>query len=178
MGRSRYRFLYDDCPHFMTCTVIKWIPVFRNEDIVRLVLNSLKFMIENRRLALHGWVIMEDHIHMMASALNLSKEIHDFKSFTARSIIDFLEEKHFRLLLNQFTILKKQHKINQQYQFWEEGCHPEMILNTGILTQKLDYIHYNPVRRGLVDDPSQWRYSSHVDYHEGQGLLPIERIQI
>jgi putative transposase len=113
---------------------------------------------------------------LLASAFNLSKEIHDLRSFTARRIIDFLEENHFVSLLDQFRTFKKEHKIHQEYQFWEEGSHPEIIMNMKMLTQKLDTIHYNPVRRGYVEDPSYWRYSSYVDYHDGRGLLPIEII--
>ena len=133
-------------------------------------------MVENQRLTLHSWVIMENHIHLIVSALNLSKEIHDLKSFTARRIIDFLEENHFTSLLQQFRIFKKEYKIYQQYQFWEEGSHPEMIFDMEMLTQKLEYIHYNPVRRGYVEDPSHWRYSNYINYHGGGGLLPIEII--
>jgi putative transposase len=176
MGRSRYKFIHQDCPHFLTCTILNWVPLFGNTNVVQIVLNSLKFMIENKRLTIQGWVIMENHLHLIASALNLSKEIHDFKSFTARSIIDYLEGNPFASLLGQSRTFKKEHKIHQEYQFWEEGSHPEMILNMEMLTQKMDYIHYNPVRRGYVEDPSYWRYSSYVDYHDGRGLLPIEII--
>src|SRR4030042_2469556 len=176
MGRGRYKFIHGECPHFLTCTVLNWIAVFENQDAVQIVINSLKFMVENQRLALHGWVIMKNHLHLIASAGNLSKEIHDFKSFTARSIIDLLEEKKLSSLLVQFRIFKKEHKIHQKYQFWEEGSHPEMILSMEMLNQKLDYIHYNPVRRGYVEDPSHWRYSSYMDYRGGHGFLPIEII--
>ena len=133
-------------------------------------------MVENRRLILHGWVIMENHLHLLVSSGDLSKEIHDFKSFTARSIIDLLVENHSTHFLRQFKLFKKEHKINQEYQFWEEGSHPEMIDDIKMLNQKLDYIHYNPVRRGYVSDPEHWRYSSYIDYHGGSGLLPIEVI--
>ncbi len=176
MGRSRYTFIYNDCPHFLTCTVLNWIAVFGNTDAVQIVLNSLKFMIENQRLMLHGWVILENHLHLIASACNLSKEIHDFKSFTAISIINFLHENQFSSLWEQFRILNKGHKSHQEDQLREEGSHPELILNMGMLNQKLDYIHYNPVRRGYVEDPLNWRYSSYVDYNNGHGLLPIEII--
>ena len=84
-GRSRYTFFYSDCPHFITCTVIKWIAVFGNVEVSQIVLNSLKFLIENKRLTLHGWGIMENHLHVIASASDLLKEIHDFKFFTAGS---------------------------------------------------------------------------------------------
>jgi putative transposase len=176
MGRSRYKFIHQDCPHFITCTTLNGIAIFGNTDVAQIVIHSIKFMVENQRLTLHGWVNMENHLHLIASALNLSKEIHDFKSFTARSIIDFLKDNHFGSLLDQFKTFKKEHKIHQEYQFWEEGSHPEMVLNMEMLKQKMDYIHYNPVRRGYVEDPSYWRYSSYMDYHEGRGLLPIEII--
>jgi putative transposase len=99
-----------------------------------------------------------------------------FQTFTARSIIDILEENHFVSLLDQFRIFKKAHKIHQEYQFWEEGSHPKMIMNLEMLNQKLDYIHYNPFQRGYVEDPSHWWYSSYVDYNDSRGLLPVEII--
>jgi putative transposase len=43
-----------------------------------------------------------------------------------------------------------------------------------MLNQKLDYIHYNPVRCGYVEDPAHWRYSSYSNYYGQEGLLPIE----
>jgi REP element-mobilizing transposase RayT len=174
MGKSRYTFLEVNQPHFLTCTILNWIAVFGNPDVVQIVLNSLRFLIENNRLRLHGWVIMENHLHLIASSEDLSKQIHDFKSFTARSIIDFLIENHFDSVLYQFKLFKKEHKVGQEYQFWQEGSHPEMILTREMLNQKLDYIHYNPVRRGYVEKPEHWCYSSYSDYFHGSGLLPIE----
>jgi putative transposase len=156
--------------------VLNWIPIFGNPEVVRMVLDSLRFLIGHRRLTIHGWVIMENHLHLVASSDDLSKQIHDFKSFTARSIIDYLIANHVDGLLGQFKLFKKEHKIHQDYQFWQEGSHPEMILNVNMLNEKLNYIHDNPVRRGYVEDPAHWRYSSFIDYHGGVGLLPVEMI--
>ena len=52
----------------------------------------------------------------------------------------------------------------------------EAIMNEDMLNQKPDYIHYNPVRKGYVDDPSYWRYSSFNNTMGQKGLLPIEII--
>ncbi|MFO8010145.1 MAG: hypothetical protein R6U89_04955 [Dehalococcoidia bacterium] len=71
---------------------------------------------------------------------------------------------------------KSRYKRNQRYQFWQEGSHPEVIPDHNMLIQKLDYIHYNPVRRGYVNDPAHWQYSSYRDYHGHAGLLPISMI--
>jgi len=116
---------------------------------------------------------MENHLHLVASASDISKEMRNFKSFTARSIIDFLEENRVRHILNQLESYKQQYKRDQQYQVWQEGFHPQVILGQGMLMQKLTYIHNNPVRRGYVDDPAHWRYSSYRNYMGQEGLLPV-----
>lgn len=130
-------------------------------------------MIQKNRLTLHGYVIMEHHLHMIASGFHLSKEIGHFKSYTARVIIDFLVASHYQDILKQLAFYKKQYKRDQEYQLWQEGSHPQMIIDEKMLNQKLNYIHYNPVRKGYVEDPAHWRYSSYRDYFGQEGLLPI-----
>lgn len=88
MTRTRYK-IYDNAqPHFLTCTVVGWAPVFTNPDTVAIVLDSLRFLQDAQRIAVFGYVVLENHIHLIASAANLSEQIGDFKSFTARKIID------------------------------------------------------------------------------------------
>ena len=177
MGRSRYKIPpNDESPYFLTCTVVNWIPLFEIEEVARTVLNSLRFLISENRITLYGFVIMENHLHLIASSYNLSKEIGHFKSYTARVIIDYLKENHFQSILRQLKLLKKRYKVEQKYQLWQEGTHPEKILDQRMLIQKLEYIHYNPVRKGYVNDPSHWRYSSYRNYSGQDGLLPIEII--
>ena len=71
----------------------------------------------------------------------------------------------------------EQHKKGQEYQVWEEGSQPKLITNRKMLNQKLNYIHYNPVRCGYIDDPSDWRYSSYRHYVGKECLLPITVIE-
>lgn len=97
MGRSRYKFL-EKQPHFLTCTVVNWLPIFSQPELAQIIISSLDFLQNHQRLSLHGYVIVENHLHLIASAENLSKEIAAFKSFTARSIIDYLEEMIFPLV--------------------------------------------------------------------------------
>ena len=133
-------------------------------------------MIEKKRLALHGYIIMENHLHLIVSSDNLSKEIRLFKSYTARTIIDFLKENHYYDMLKQLAFLKKRHKTDQTYQVWQEGSHPQMIVDQEMLEQKMDYMHYNPVQKGYVEYPEHWRYSSYKDYNGQKGLLPITMV--
>jgi putative transposase len=87
-------------------------------------------------------------------------ELPLFKSYTARQLIDHLKEFHAEWLLKQTAYFCKSHKHDREYQCWEEGSHPQLIQNEEMLRQKLDYIHFNPVKRGYVDKPEHWRYSS------------------
>lgn len=177
MGRSRYKIFGNESElYYITCTTINWLSLFGFAAAADILLDSFRFLICENRIKLHGYVIMKDHLHFIASSQNLSKEVGDFKSYTARSIIDFFTAHEYKAILDQLEFFKKTHKINQRYQLWQEGSHPQKILTRDMLNQKLDYMHYNPVRKGYVEDPSFWRYSSYKDYHGGSGLLPIEII--
>jgi len=116
---------------------------------------------------------MEHHLHLIASGDNLAKVIGIFKSYTARQIINYLDKNQFQNILYQMRFFKKQHKKEQKYQVWEEGSHPQLIIDQKMLNQKLEYIHNNPVRNGYVDAPLYWRYSSCRAYHDMECLLPV-----
>ena len=75
--------------------------------------------------------------------------------------------------MDQFSVYKKAHKADRPQQFWQEGVHPEIILGHDMMRQKIDYIHNNPVERGFVDEPEQWRYSSARIYAGKQGLVDV-----
>ena len=55
---------------------------------------------------------------------------------------------------------KLRHKVDQQHQLWQEGSHPKMIETEDAMWQKIEYTHNNRLRRGYIDDPLHWRYSS------------------
>ncbi|MFC1569201.1 transposase [bacterium] len=174
IGRSRYQYYSDYAgPYYLTCTTIQWMALFGIPDITKNLIDSLSFMIEHDRIELHGFVVMEHHLHLVASGRLLSKETGIFKSYTARMIIDYLEQHHYTTILKQMRFFKKQHKKEQEYQVWEEGSHPQLLIDRKILNQKLNYIHYNPVRSGYIDDPLNWRYSSYRHYMGKECILPI-----
>jgi REP element-mobilizing transposase RayT len=173
MGRSRYKIYNPQQPHFLTCTVINWIPIFTRPDTVNILLNSFHHLQKYHQLKLYGFVVLENHIHWLAQSENLPKEIARFKSYTAKMIIHYLERQKQYKLLKQMHFYKKKHKTDRQYQFWEEGSHSEEIQNKAMLLQKLEYIHYNPVKRGYVDNAEDWRYSSARSYLGREGLLEV-----
>ncbi|MBI4962936.1 MAG: transposase [Desulfomonile tiedjei] len=176
MGRSRYKQVEGHQTYFATCTVIGWLPLFTKPELAEVVLSALKFLHEEDRLALHAYVLMENHLHLIGTANDFSNELRNFKSFTAKKIVELLRVSGSSFYLTQMHFLKKHHKTNQTYQVWQEGSHLIAIVNEEALRQKTEYIHFNPVRRGYVNYPEHWRYSSAQDYCGQTGLVPVEVI--
>ncbi len=173
MARSRYKILENTQPHFLTCTVVDWLPVFARPALAEIVLSSLQFLQDNNRIVLYSYVLMENHLHLIASSADLKKEIGDFKSYTARTIIDELDKERAVGLLRQLQLAKLPHKKDRFHQFWQEGSHPQLIQGDEMMRQKIEYIHNNPVRKGYVDDPVHWRYSSARNYAGLNGLINV-----
>jgi REP element-mobilizing transposase RayT len=165
--------------HFITATVVDWVDVFSRKIYKDFVIESLDFCIKNKGMILYGYVIMTNHIHLVVQSKDekLSDLIRDFKKFTARNILDAIEnepESRKDWMLKRFEFACKSHSRNEKYQFWKYGNHPEEVYSEKFLWQKLDYIHKNPVRAGIVEKASHYIYSSASNYVNGTGLLDIE----
>ncbi len=174
MGRSRYKIIHIDQPHFLTLSILHWIPVFTRPETVNHLLNSFTHLID-RGLKLYAYVILENHLHLIAQSPQLNKDMTNFKSYTARRIIDHLKHEKVTTILDQLAFYKKPHKTDRSYQLWQEGMHPQLISSESMLKQKINYIHHNPVKRGYVDHAEHWRYSSARDYLGQAGLIDIHK---
>src|SRR5579864_3940808 len=171
MTRSRYRIFETEYPYFMTSTIVAWLPIFANAAMAEIVFASWRFLQRERQVTFFGYVLLENHLHWIAAGEELGDRVGQFKSFTARQIVDALEASRNKTLLEQLRYFKLWHKVDQEFQIWQEGSHPQQIQNADMMRQKLEYMHFNPVRRGYVDDPVHWRHSSARNYAGLPGLL-------
>ena len=178
MARTRYIIRQNNIPYFQTATIVGWIPIFTRPETVQILLNSFQWLKENRQFQLHGYVILENHLHFISTAPEHSKAIQTFKSYTARKIIDYLTEKNVQMILQQLSYYKLRYKVKSNYQLWQEGSHAEEIINASMMRQKLDYIHNNPVERGYVSEQEHWRYSSASNYTGQVGLIDINLLDL
>ncbi|WP_028862796.1 REP-associated tyrosine transposase [Psychromonas aquimarina] len=172
MGRSRYKITQVDAPHFITLTVLHWIPVFTRPETVEMIFDSLRFLIREG-LKVHAYVILENHLHLIVQSEQLDKDIRRLKSYTAKQLIAYLTRHNVKTILEQLAFYKKAHKDDRAYQFWQEGIHPELIQNETMMRQKIEYIHQNPVKRGYVESAEHWRYSSAKNYQGEPGLIEV-----
>lgn len=176
--RTRYKIIENNTPYFITSTVVEWIPIFINKQYCDIIINSLTYSRKQKGLNLFAYVIMPEHIHLIVSADNLSQIIKDFKSYTAKQITNAAASDGKTWLLNQLHFYKKIYKNTSSYQVWQEGFHPQEITSENMLEQKIDYIHDNPVRKGFVERPEYWLYSSAGNYFNGKGIADVDIIEV
>jgi REP element-mobilizing transposase RayT len=167
-------------PHFITATVVDWIDVFTRKAYRDIVIECLDYCIKNKSMVLYGYVIMSNHIHLVvqSSEGKLSDLIRDFKKFIATKILEKIQtdpESRREWMLERFKLATESHTRNKNFQFWQYGNHPEEIYTNKFMWSKLDYIHLNPVRAGIVEKASQYIYSSASNYVSDTGLLKIEK---
>lgn len=146
-------------PHFITATVVDWIDVFTRKVYRDEVIQCLNYCINNKGMVIYGYVIISNHIHMVIQSKDgkLSDLIRDFKKYAAKTILNKIQtepESRREWMLERFKLATKSHSRNKNYQFWQYGNHPEEIYTNKFMWSKLDYIHLNPVRAGLVEKAS------------------------
>jgi REP element-mobilizing transposase RayT len=178
-----YQIIEQDKLYFVTLQVVDWIDVFSRECYRKIIVENLCHCINNKGLEIYAWVIMSNHIHLLVKSEKsaLSDTIRDFKSYTAKVILNEIihgNESRKEWMLRQFTSATLRHKRNANYQFWSHENHAEYIFSNAFMEQKLNYIHNNPVRAGIVFKPEEYKYSSARDYGDEEGLIPIIKLMI
>ena len=168
MGR-KYVIKDQQAIHFVTFTVVNWIDLFIRDDYKKILLDSLSYCIENKGLQVHAYCIMTSHVHLiLSSENNLSDVIRDFKSHTSRKLKESIQtnmyESRREWLLWMFERAGKKNKRNGSFQLWQQHNHPIQLDTEEKLTQRIKYVHENPMVAGFVDDPNSWIWSSCASY--------------
>ena len=145
--------------HFVTFTVHQWADVFTRAIYVNTLIESFKYCQKEKGLEIFAWVVMSNHCHLIIKAKNnnLSSVIRDLKKFTSKAIYKAIEtntqESRKNWLLQVLTFERK-------IWFWEEGYHGEEIYTKAFFDTKVNYIHQNPVRAGIVEKEEEYLNSS------------------
>lgn len=183
---SAYKVSDDQIPHFVTSTVVGWVDALSREWYKEIICASLKHCIEKKGLLLHAWVIMPNHIHLIISYQNgyhIGGVMRDMKKFTSKKIVDAIaengQESRRTWMLNMFGYAGRATGSTEESQFWQHEYHPVALDNAEKFRQRLNYLHENPVRAGIVWRPEEYKYSSAIDYYTVlPGLLPIARVDL
>ncbi|MEO5562678.1 MAG: transposase [Chitinophagaceae bacterium] len=167
--------------HFITFAVVECVDVFTRPLYKDILLDSIRHCQAKRDLFLHAWCLMTNHVHLIASAKNndTSEILRDFKKFTSKKIVAAIEnnpqESRREWMLPIFRKHGEENSRNTNHQFWQQDNHPMECFGPAFTMQKLNYIHNNPVKAGIVDKAEEYLHSSARDYYYGKkcGLLDV-----
>ena len=168
--------------HYLTFQVVDWIDIFTRPVYRNIVIESLSYCQQNKEFQIFGFVIMSNHIHLIANSTigKLSDTIRDFKKYSSgkiiKEIIESPQESRKEWMLNRFAFHAKQHSRNEKFQFWTHENHAIYLYTPEFTQQKLDYLHNNPVRANIVQHPEEYLYSSARNYAELDSVLEVVKL--
>jgi REP element-mobilizing transposase RayT len=152
--------------YFVTLTVVDWIDVFTRRLYNDFLVENLAWNQQHKKLNIYAYVIMTNHIHMVANVTDgsLGDVLRDFKTYTSKELFKLIKENEQESrrdwMLHAFERAGKYNPLNKNHQFWQNGNYPVLLYSPAVIDQKIDYIHDNPVRAGFVGSPHEFWYSS------------------
>ncbi len=165
-GMERYRITSDAAVYYVTYSVVEWLPVFVSEAACKIVTESLNFCHAKKGLRINAFVIMPTHLHAIVfndefRSDPLAAALTDFRKFTGRNLSDYCQQSMPSCFAQT---LRDQSTADRERRFWQPSRHPVALLTEKFWQQKLGYLHENPVRKGLVRQARDWRFSSAAWY--------------
>jgi len=166
--------------YFITFTLVGWIDLFTRKECVNIMIDSLNYCIDKKGLNVYAYVIMSSHVHLIVSAdentSGLSDIIRDMRKHTAKELLSFtLNSKQE----SRKEWLKVVYEYHGKYQkgsnnmIWKRGFHPILLEHPKFTSQKIQYIHNNPVTAGIVSQPEHYLNSSAGDYLGIKGKVKV-----
>ena len=139
--------------YFLTFTVLHWYYIFDRDNRWEILQDSLNFCTENKGLSIYTYVFMLNHLHLIAQCRDMAGFTRDFKKYTAHKLMTSLEKSE-PLLSDLFRT------ADGKYRIWQKTNRPILLESESVFNQKAKYIENNPVKKGYVEKPEYWRYSS------------------
>jgi len=163
--------------YFVTYTVVNWMDLFTRNEYKMILLDSLRYCIQNKGLEVFSWCIMTNHVHLIIGTIgdNMENILRDHKRHTSETLINAIlshpGESRKDWIIGQFKDAAKNNSNNRHYQLWQQHNKPIEVYTPEVVYKYMDYIHNNPVKAGFVEYPEHWLYSSARDYAGKKGLL-------
>src|ERR1700733_4197788 len=174
-----------DACYFLTLNVVDKIDVFVRPAYKQVIADSLNYFIAAHEVVVYAWCLMSSHLHLMIKTEKGTGPAHfekDFKKHTTPEIIQAIEmEMDFRRewMIQRFEGFSASLRRIEKFQVWQSCSSPLHIDHEqpGMLMDRIEHIHDNPVRERIVDLAESYLYSSARDYAGLKGLVNVKVIQ-
>ena len=151
--------------HFVTANVLDRIPIFTDSSLCVVFLDELNSMSREWPSRLIAYVLMPDHFHLICNPRDgrIKEFVGALKSLSAKRIVK--ASTRFR-----FDVNSEGHRV------WQESFKAIPLWSGWMIWQKINYIHANPVKAGLVESARDYRWSSfHSFYSQGESYIASDR---
>lgn len=154
-----FRISKDTPAYYLTSVAKNRLPVFRKPALKDLVCTAINEARLSAKFLLFAYVIMPDHLHtIVGSELKPSKVVQYINGIIARRVIDYLKTSG-----HETSLAKLGHEDrgrNYRYSLWDHHPNVKQLNHEDVFMQKVNYLHQNPVRAGLVEQTQDYRWSS------------------
>ncbi len=147
--------------HALTFSCNGRLPLLSRDRTRVWLINALEAARLKYRFAILAYVIMPEHVHLLVYPREEQYDVSAFLKAVKQAVAR--KAKHFLAIeapewLQRLSVRTPEGKV---FRFWQQGPgFDSNITSMETLRRQIEYIHYNPVRRGLVDVPGAWLWSS------------------
>ena len=160
-------------PRFLTFSCYRQLPLFQNDAIKDAFVERLQMARSKLAFRLIAWVIMPEHVHLILVPKLPEAPMPKVLSAVKRRFAEHVLRRWKQL---NAPILDRVRTPTGRYRFWQSGGgYDRNIRDEAELFEKIEYIHMNPVKRSVVGDPTDWKWSSAQWYaDQSDGVLEID----
>ena len=173
--QKRYRI--EGSIYYITSVVYNRLKIFTSPSFIIPIIDSLNYYRYQYSCKLIGFVIMPDHIHLLIFPQieqAVTNFMRDFKRFTSGRITRQAKVEGKAEWIQAFENAGAATE-RAEYKVWQDSFWEQNIYTDKFLQQKLDYIHLNPVRAGIVESSTDYPYSSYQNYYlDDNRLIEID----
>jgi putative transposase len=147
-----------DYPEFITVTCLNWKPLMQEDKHKEVIISSLEFLTKEQRIMVYAFVIMNNHFHLIWQMVGDHK-----REDVQRDLLKYTGQQILKNLRNEKSATLREVMVNakdRKHQVWERNSLGIPLWSRQVFKEKLEYIHYNPVKAGLCRYPEEYKYSS------------------
>ncbi len=145
--------------YYLTSVAKDRLPIFKTDKIKQIVCDALSEASRSGGIMIFAYVIMHDHSHLITdSARSIADVLRFTNGIAAKRVLDYLKENSFESSLAKLH--EQQKGRNHKYSLWQHHPNAFSIFGEDTMMQKVNYIHQNPVRGGLVERAEDYRFSN------------------
>ena len=144
---------------YITIVAKDRLPVFRSDEMKEILCRALNEARKSAGFLLFAYAVMIDHLHLLTSRPSTTSDVlRVLKGLTARRVIDYLKANNYHTSLAKLA--HQERERNYKHSLWQTEKNVLPVFSEGMFMEKLNYIHLNPVRAGLVERTLDYRWSS------------------